>query len=181
MDAPLIIQDSSVLLNLMATNRLDEIMRGVGRQTMVCREVTVELLYLRDFVTGERVAVDLAAFVTAGVIIETDFNSPQEIERFVEFAATLDDGEAASAAIAEIRHLELSTDERKATNLLLARGMILKLWTTPDLIFAWANNAHPPKADVREAITRIQKCARYSPPTAHPLKEWWGSILQSTD
>jgi len=181
MEAPLIIQDSSVLLNLLATNRLDEIMRGVGRQTIVCREVTAELLYLRDFATGERVAVNLTSFITAGVIIETDFASPEEVERFVEFAAALDDGEAASAAIAEIRHMELSTDERKATKLLQSRGTISKLWTTPDLISAWASNSCPPKAILREALTRIQTCARYIPPSGHPLKEWWQSILQSTD
>ncbi|HVU37741.1 MAG TPA: hypothetical protein VHC95_05360 [Opitutales bacterium] len=177
MALPLIIQDSSVLLNLLATNRLGEIMQGVGRQTMICREVMGEVLYLRDFETNERVPVDLAPLIAAGTIVVTDFSGPDEVTRFVEFAATLDDGEAASAAIAEIRHIEISTDEKKAAKLLLERGVITKLWTTPDLLSTWVNNASVAEDVAQDTLKRIQVCARYAPPSGHPLRSWWQSII----
>ena len=55
----LLITDTSVLLNLLATHCPEEILSTVPYQFLVCLNVLEEALILRDRETQERVEVDL--------------------------------------------------------------------------------------------------------------------------
>lgn len=173
MEGPLLVQDTSVLLNLLATDCFEEIARAAGRQMMICPHVRWEALFLRDFATGERRPVNLESLIEEKFLSVTDLRTGVERQQFVFYAQFLDDGEAASAAVAACRSLELATDDRKAIRVFREHRSDLRIWTTPDLIHRWSESPGIDGTRCRRVIERIEQCARYRPPHDHRLASWW--------
>lgn len=169
----LLLNDSSVLLNLLAADCLAEIATSLDWQFAICPAVRAEATKLRDPETKEMVPVDLAAFIASGLLLVLELTGETEELLYVEQAMVVDDGEAMSIAIAASRMLELAIDDRQATNHALRAFPELKLWTTPEILKRWAESAEISSERLRTAIRLIQARARYVPPKSHPLAEWW--------
>lgn len=174
----LLINDASVLLNLLAADCIAEIAGALDWQFAVCTLVRDEIKKLRDPSTGDMVAVDITPLIESGVIQILELSGEQEEALYVEQSIVVDDGEAMSIAIAASRKLELAIDDRQASNHTQRTFPSLKLWTTPEIIKLWADSVGLPRQRLREVFTSIEARARYSPRNSHPLFAWWKDMTQ---
>jgi len=175
----MILLDACVLLNLCATDRLEEIGRSVPGGFSVCTAVREEALFLREPTDPVQPLkpVRLDPLFAQGVLQPLTLATEEET-LFVNLAAELDEGEAMSMAIAMHRNLDLATDDRKAIKLYAAHGGDAgKLWTTPRLLKAWSDAALPAPAELVRIACAIRDRARYLPPATHPLYAWWSQWL----
>lgn len=112
----LLLNDSSVLLNLLAADCLAAIAEATGWQFAICQAVRDEAKKLRDTTTGEMHDIDITPLVASGLLQVLELAGDQEQTLYVEQAIVVDDGEAMSIAIAASRKLELARDDKQAAN-----------------------------------------------------------------
>ena len=170
-----LLNDSSVLLNLLAADCLANIAEATGWQFAICPAVRDETKRLRDAGTGEMVDVDIAPLIASGLLQVLELSGDEEQTLYVEQATVVDDGEAMSIAIAASRHLELAIDDKQAANHTRRTFPEIRLWTTPEILKQWTDVARIPPAELKHAIQAIEARARYFPPKAHALAAWWAS------
>jgi predicted nucleic acid-binding protein len=171
----MILLDACVLLNLCATDRLEEIGQAVGGGFSICTEVRKEALFLRDpnDATQPLKPLVLDPLFDRGILTPLSLAADEE-PLFVNIAAELDEGEAMSMAIALHRNLALATDDRKAIRVYATNGGDpAKLWTTPALVKTWADARSPAQAELARITSAVRDRARYVPPGNHPLHAWW--------
>ncbi|MCV0387929.1 MAG: hypothetical protein K5821_16325 [Nitrobacter sp.] len=115
----MLVADASVLINLNASGRAEEIIRALPARLVVAGNTVVELEngVLRGYDDGKR----LRALISAGVVsrIEIGAVAAPIYERLIDGSArlTLDDGEAATIACAIEQGGVALLDERKARSL----------------------------------------------------------------
>lgn len=102
-----------------------------------------------------------------------DIADEDEAGTFVDLAAVLDDGEAASAAIAIHRGWRLATDVRKAIEVVGDRA---ELVGSLDLVRAWSTADAVAGFVLRDALQRVRGRG-YVPSRAHPQRAWWDRAL----
>lgn len=173
--------DAVSMLNLVATNRAQEILATLGGQSYIVKEVREgEVIYLRPLLEedapGKLISVDLAPLLTSGLMQEVELTQPERVT-FISFAARVDDGEARSVALASHRGLCLVTDDKLGIR--LAQGLTppVPVLTTLEWIKQWADVAAVSKAVLEDVIRRIDICAHFRPQRNHSLKSWWQSHL----
>lgn len=169
----ILINDSSVLLNLLAADCLASVATATGWQFAVCPAVRDEVKKLRDSHTGEMVEVDLAPYLASGLLQVLELSGEEEQTLYVEQAIIVDDGEAMSIAIAASRRLELAIDDKQATNHTRRVFPEINLWSTPEILKHWSEVGGIDGKILREAIRRIETRSRYFPARTHALAEWW--------
>lgn len=173
-----LLNDCSVLLNLLASDCLERITAGTGWQFAICPAVRDEVKKLRDAHTGEMVEVDVAPFIASGLLQVLDLSSDEEQRLYVEQSIVVDDGEAMSIAIAVSRQLELAMDDKQAANHMRRSFPVIKLWSTPEILKHWQEVNCMDSGVLREAIRLIEIRARYFPPKSHALASWWQTIKE---
>ena len=176
----LLLNDSSVLLNLLAADCLGAISADMGWQFAICPAVRDEAKKLRDSAAGEMVPVDISPYIASGLLQVLELAGDDEQTLYVEQSIVVDDGEAMSIAIAASRGLELAIDDKQATNHTHRTFPQLKLWTTPEILKHWAESSSVPAEKLGEAIRLIEARARYFPARSHPLAAWWQTSKGST-
>jgi hypothetical protein len=79
-----------------------EILEALSCQFGIARHVANEAMYVGSSSDADedREPVDLDPMIRAGLLTVLDLGSPAEFSGFVGFAAELDDGEAATCALA---------------------------------------------------------------------------------
>ncbi len=117
--------------------------------------------------------IDLQPLVTRGLLLVASPESDDENQTFVSFAATLDDGEAITGAIAAHRNWAIGSDDGGAIRFFVRRAPPLQVITTPELIRFWVDAAMLPPDQIRAVLQRVRIRARYEPGTKHPLYHWW--------
>jgi predicted nucleic acid-binding protein len=168
------ILDACILINLLASDEIEAILSASARQTFICSVVQRESIYLRtEDPQVPRIQVDLQPLIDSGLLTVCSAESDKEVELYVHYASLLDDGEALSLAIALSRGYLLATDERKARRLFLeAAGDPTHLTSTSSLVRMWAEN-HRSAELLKECLLKIERRARYQPPTADENYQWW--------
>lgn len=163
--------DACAVLSLYATRPMDEIVASVVGGVGICDLVLGEALYVCRAIDGEheREPVDLGPLIAGGRLQVCTAANDDELETFVDLAATLDDGEAMTAVLAVRRGLVLVTDDRKAERVLAGR---VRLRPTLDVIKSWMEIAGIDDAALRQILGAIDDRG-YRPPRSHPLKAWW--------
>jgi predicted nucleic acid-binding protein len=169
------ILDACVLINLLAGGEIEGVLGAAARQSLICSAVREETVYLR---TGDPRAplelIKLDPLLESGLLGVCRVEGDVEAQLYVDYAGSLDDGEAMSLAIALSRGFTLATDERKARRLFLeAAGDARRLTSTPELVRHWAESARVPAPVLRDALLRIEARARYQPPASDPNHGWW--------
>jgi len=175
----MILLDACVLLNLCATDRLEEIGQCFPGGFSVAAAVREEALFLRDPADAAQPLkpLELDPFFQRGILHELPLAAAEE-SLFVNIAAELDEGEAMSMAIAIHRNLDLATDDRKALRLFANFGGDPKrLWSTPSIMKTWADSASPDGTELGRAVRAIRDRARYVPAANHPLYPWWSQLM----
>ena len=181
-----LVLDASCLLNLYATGRLREIALAAGMQLEVAEYVLEnEVIYTwQTDATGTReeaVPVDLTPLVSEGLIRVVRMEHPDDQAAFVALAAAVDDGEAATAALAARRGCSIATDDRKARRVFGELMPDVPMVSTLDLLKLWADESQVPGDTLREAMDTMRQGASYVPSSREPLFEWWASIMSSND
>jgi predicted nucleic acid-binding protein len=173
----LLISDTSVLLNLIAGDCVQEVAEAIGCQWVICTAVRDEVKFLRDVDTGNLTPIDLAPWLADGRLQVVTELSEAEQAQYLEEAALVDDGEAMSISVAKCRRLALAMDDRRAGRHFRELCPELKLWTTPDLFAAWADQCPESSERITNAIRAIRSRARYVPPRGHAKFGWWSEQL----
>ena len=179
-----LVLDASCLLNLYATGCLREITLAFGGQVEVADYVMErEAIYTwQTDSTGTReeaTPVDLTLLVEEGLIRVVRLEHPGEQETFVTLAALVDDGEAATAALALHRGCSVATDDRKARRVFGEFMPEVPLVSTLDLVKLWVDESRVPHDELRAAMDVMRDSASYVPGSRDPLFEWWASIMSS--
>lgn len=169
-----VVVDACCLINLCAAqDDLEKWLPSLGGRWHVPTAVLAETMYLRteDDSGTEQRPVDLQHLVDADVLATCRVKGAVETQLYVDLAVELDDGEAMAIAIARNRGWLLSTDDRKANRLAAERG--LRVLTTAEIVKRWSEVVSPSDQAIREMLQRIEKRARFFPPTSDPYHEWW--------
>jgi predicted nucleic acid-binding protein len=175
----LLLNDSSVLLNLIAGDCLASISTDMGWQLAICPAVRDEVKKLRDPATGDLVPLNITPFIESGLLQILELAGTAEQLLYVEQSVVVDDGEAMSIAIAGSRQLDLAIDDKQASNHARRYFSNLRLWTTPEILKVWVETAPITSDRLSQILFRIEGRARYFPSNSHPLKEWWESAKES--
>ena len=177
-----LVLDASCLLNLYATGCLREIALAIGPQFEVADYVLEhEAIYTwQTDSTGAReeaVPVDLAPLVAAGLLHVVRLEHPDEQATFVSLAALVDDGEAATGALAFHLGCSVATDDRKAQRVFGEVMPDVPVVSTLELMKLWADGSQIPLDELRAAMDAMRDRASYVPSSRDPLFEWWASIM----
>ncbi len=174
-----LIIDACVLLNLIATGMIQEIMSVIAQNSMICVLVKNESLYLRkEEDVNENESVNIDDLINHGVIQICDFETIDEQELFVNLAASLDDGEAMSLAIALSRNWRLATDDKKARRIFRENNSNSDfLISTTDLIKTWAESEHIADDIIKSFLLKVERKASFRPPKSDINLQWWNDII----
>jgi hypothetical protein len=169
------ILDACVLINLLASEEINDILRVAARESLICTAVEGESIYLRtDDPTAPLEPIDLRPLLDSGLITVCQIEGAREAELYVDYASALDDGEAMSLAIALSRGFILATDERKARRLFREEvDDASRLTSTSEMLRLWAECEGVPADRVKTALIQIERRARYQPPTIDTNYDWW--------
>ena len=135
--APQLIADASVWINLAATGRMEEVLGALSVPVGVSRTALCELE--RGKARGYDAFAQVEALVGQGLITTLELDVEDEA-LFLDLvsgdtAETLDDGEAATLALAFRMKAVAAIDERKATALAGRRFSSLIVRSTTELLF----------------------------------------------
>ena len=178
----LIVLDASCLINLYATGRFRDIAEALPFRLAVAEYVaTHEALFVWRTVdqTEERARVVLRPLIEDGLIEILDLASSEEQTTFVDLAAQVDDGEAVTWALAFHRGFAVATDDRKARRVFVETSMVVPLFSTSELLKAWADEISIPVSDLRDVLLAVQTSASYIPGRNDPLYEWWLATIST--
>lgn len=144
---------------------------------VVAREVLSETLYVRtDDANSARARIDLERLVSKGVIQILDLEDG-EVVTFVSAAARVDDGEAATLALAVHRGLPLATDDRAALRLIEIEYPMVHVLSTAGIVRHYCERADLAPSQVEVVLGAIQRYASYVPPLRDPHTTWWRSAV----
>lgn len=170
-----LLSDTSVVINLLASRRLEEIAASLPWRLAVCRAVLKEALFVLDVASGERELVSLQPAVEAGLFEVWEVESEVERTLIVQYAAVMDDGEAACFALAQHRCCAVATDDVRAARRAAELHPFFEVISTPDILIKWESSSSPPHHEVKTVIAGIEARARYRPGPKHPHFGWWNS------
>ncbi len=176
----LLLTDTSVLLNLLATQCVEEILLGSEWQFLVCKSVLEEALILRDRETQEVVSVDLSELLTKKLLQVVELETDEEYELLTDYSALMGkggEGEAMCFALSESRSLPVAIDDERAVKRAKRRFPKIVALTTPALLQQWKNNSQIPRGKMKGILLLIQRWANYYPGPKHPDYGWWQSIV----
>lgn len=169
--------DACVAINLAAAASLDQI-ADVSRVTfVVVAQVASEAGHLRDVIEGTTVLTpsDLEQFAS-GETLQIHELAPAELDLYLELATIVDDGEAATIALAIHRGMELATDDRRARRLCDERGLPEPARTVA-LLLAYAEAARLNGDETRQMLMRVRDRASFLPARSDPHLKWWNDHL----
>jgi predicted nucleic acid-binding protein len=174
-----ILLDACVAINLAATDSLDGIANSLHLTILIAQQAAAETGYLRDVIGGELVLtpIDLSQFALGDdlQVLELD---PSEFALYLELAAIVDDGEAATIAMAIERGLEIATDDRKARRQCEEQHLAEPVRTLA-LLHSYAEAARLSDDQIRELLTKVRDRASFQPPRADPDLKWWNDHVDS--
>lgn len=168
--------DACCLLNLAGAG-VDavDVADALGLALVVVEQVVDEALWIEDVVDGEPVRTPVnvggAAFAALGRVTL----SADELALYVWLARELDDGEAATLAVARLRGLAVMTDDRKARRVAQEQG--LAVLGTAQVLRQVSDHLSTPRQDVAEMLARVQRRSRFRPRRGDPEADWWQGLV----
>jgi hypothetical protein len=154
----LVLLDACCIINLFATERVEEIL-----SCLPCRFATSRLVATQEGLES---------------LTLLDLLTEREKSDFIRFAAELDEGEASICALAVSRGGGVATDDRKALRLLGQVAPAVRTIQTPELFYDWAHVSRVPEREVTDALRAVRHRARFYPRRDAPRFEWWARHLR---
>jgi hypothetical protein len=179
-----VLLDACCILNFCASGNLLAILKCIPAQVAVTQVVQEsELKTLQRLENEDNTgAVQFEAAIEQGLLIVVDFESEEEAESFVNYAAVLrDDGESATCAIAVHRGWAIATDDKAAISFFQQTAPYLQILSTPEIIKYWSEEADLDSSALRNLLNAIRVKGRYFPHKSHPLRSWWEAASTGVD
>jgi hypothetical protein len=169
--------DACVALNLLASGiELGELAGASNVRFLMTTVVAAETLWIDPLdPAGQRERIDNESLGARGITLVA--LNDDELERFVDLARSIDDGEAATIAVAIHRGLRVATDDRKAHRLAISQLPPIEIVGTTELVRRWADSASTAGTRVVDAVRSIEVRASFFPPRDDPLLGWWNSVM----
>lgn len=169
-----IVLDAVSLINLYASNHIEEILQAIPCQIAVTEYVkTNEALWIytdpNNKVKANTTPIVLEPLITAGLLKIVDYETEGEAQDFVYFSQYMDDGEAVTGAIALHRGWSIASDDGRALKCFQREVPHLSLVSTFDLVKWWAENTRPNDVLVVEVLRNIWQIGGHRPPPTHPF------------
>src|SRR2546423_13693526 len=163
-----VLLDACVAINLLATEDLIAIGRVLDTTFLMVDQAAIEIGYLRDEVGGDivRTPIDLEQYSRSGTMQLLSL-AEAELLQYVELATVVDDGEAATIAIAKSRGLPMATDDRKARRVCADLGMPEPRRSLA-ILHAYADAASLTDKTIREQLIRVRTRASFRPGQSDP-------------
>jgi hypothetical protein len=183
-EGELLLLDACCLINLLATERMEEILgilpfRFATSRLIATREV---LAIARDMDEGmpiEREIIPPRVLESTENLTLLDLSTEQDLAGFVHFTAHLDDGEASVCALAISHQGGVATDDLKALRVFQREAPEALTVQTPELLYDWARLSKAPAPAVARVLRSIERRARFRPRRGASLFEWWSSFQLS--
>lgn len=178
-----LILDACCAINLYSSGQMGSILESLGISVYIAEYVYYEELVsltsannFREFVNEEQYNLDLmmqkGLFALASPLSDLEQNS------FVNLASMIDDGEAATAALAINRRWSLSTDDRGAIGCFTRNGFTFEIVSTLEIVEFWADTNTLEPDIIKTALTNIRTRGRYRPKSNHPFYPWWSKYIE---
>jgi predicted nucleic acid-binding protein len=174
-----VILDACCVMNLYASRKMSEIIASIAELVTVTVYVKdVEALFVykksKQEAPAEKESVNLQPMIDEGLLKVVDFESEAEKISFVNLTVQrMDDGEAATGAIAIHRNWAIATDDRQSRTVFKREAPHIQLISTPELVKHWVDNAHPEADIVSQVHKDIETRANYWVRVKDPLFDWW--------
>ncbi len=170
--------DACVAINLAATGHIQLIAEAIDVTFILVRQAAAEVGHLRDTAGGEPVLTPInLSQHTSGILEITDL-TPPEYPLYLDLARLVDDGEAATIAVAAHRNLQLATDDRKARRLCAERHIPEPVHTLA-IMDAYTDAAGLQHSRLRELLIKIRDRASFQPPRRDPDHKWWDDQIDN--
>lgn len=177
-----LILDACCLIDLHASGFMAEILQAlpysIAVSEYVLEQEALSVSALNEQTTASDVS-PLQQLLDSGIIVVVNLETEAEENALVDFAVSLDDGEAYTCAIAVQRNWLIASTERKVASIIRNNFSHISVVTTQELVKEWADAIAPPYEVVKQVIQNIQKKARYRPRRSHPLYEWWQKLAEN--
>jgi len=174
-----IILDACSLINFYASEFFDSILSSFKNQCCIVDQVNDESLFIRNPTDLPSKyyykPIELQDSIQLGKLKLIKLETETEKKVFIKLAQRLDDGEAATIALAIEREMKVVTDDKKAIQTLKEEAPSVEILTTLDIIKIWCESARINRDDVKLALGNIRICANYQPSKNHDLFQWWES------
>jgi predicted nucleic acid-binding protein len=162
----LIVADASVWISLTASGRLEDVVDGIGAPIAIADIALNELE--RGRAKGHDAPHRVSALVGAARVLSLCLTAADE-QTFLSLVAgptveTLDDGEAATLALALRLGAVAVIDERKATAIAARRFPALQVRSTTDLLFAALPHENEGQGPLADALFAALQGARMRVP-----------------
>ena len=176
-----VIFDACSLINFYASGFFESILSSFKTQSCIVEQVKKESLFVRK-PTGSPSKynyepIDLDSHIQSDQLKLVKLETEIEMSIFVRLAERLDDGEAATIALAIEREMDIVTDDKKAIQILKDEEPNIESLTTLDVLKTWSESSSMNKEYIKLALENIRICANYQPNKNHHLFQWWESQL----
>lgn len=174
-----IILDACCVMNLYSSRKMPEIVAAIAELvavTVYVKEIEALFVYKKSKHENptELDPVDLQPMIDAGLIHVVDFESDIERINFVNLTVQqLDDGEAATGAIAINRNWAIATDDRRSRAIFNQEASHVQLISTPELVKHWVDTMSPDPGTTSQVLKEIENRANYLVSPKDPLHSWW--------
>ncbi|OJW05712.1 MAG: hypothetical protein BGO39_02580 [Chloroflexi bacterium 54-19] len=177
-----ILLDTVSVMNLYASDYIEEIVRAIPCEIAVSLDVKDEADYIfvgpAQNVTSRKKAVDLDPLHQSNVLTLIDYYTEEEATNIVNLAFEgMDNGEAVTCALALSRDWSIATDDRAAIRALTRLALPIKVVSTFDLIDWWVQFNYPDRNLVIEVLRNIWIRRRHKPESSHPLFPIYSQVL----
>lgn len=171
-----VLLDACTGINLWATGvPLSDIAAASGLRFLMTPTAAEESIWLAAADGGDhRERIDIAREVALGNV-ELAHLDDGELVRFVVLASQVDDGEAATLAVAESRNLRVATDDRRAVRVAAGLKPPVETIGTTSLVRAWSESPKAGSQRLSEILQRIEIRASYQPRSDDPNRAWWSA------
>ncbi len=177
---PLVLVDTCVLVNLLATGQARDILSMSGYSFAICSAVQGEAIFLRPTdPQAQPERVRLEPLIEPGILSVLHLDTEEEKTLFVDYASQLDDGEAMSIALAVSRGSLLATDDQKARRLFIeATRDATRLLFTSQILKMWATNNSIGKDRLNAVLSQVTLRAKFYPSKNDPEYQWWCNVTR---
>jgi predicted nucleic acid-binding protein len=166
----LVILDACTLINLVAAGLFPDVSTSLGRPAAIVEQAAAESLYLHEERDGERIKVPIDVSSLPRLELTT-----AELDSYITLAQRLDDGEAASLAVAHHRRLAFATDDRAAIKAVRTQSLDVRLLSSAGLIRTSVDRLGLDPTEIASRLRRVEHVASFFPASDDLDREWWRS------